>query len=190
MGQPRLRTLAASAAAVLALTAPAGAARAAKPCAHARTPAVGASTTAMRTAVVCLINRQRTSRGLPALRASRRLDRSAQGWTDHMVATGVFSHGSNFAGRITATGYRWQFAGENIATGYPTPQSVVRGWMASQGHCENILDPSYLNVGTGVSRHGVRGVHTGPSTWTQDFALPAGRPAPSHNRRPAAGCPY
>jgi uncharacterized protein YkwD len=183
-----LSRLAASAA-VLALLAPAGAARAARPCDHARTPAIGASTTVMRAAVLCLINRERTSRGLPALRASRRLGDSAQRWTDHMVATGVFSHGSNFARRIAAAGYRWQFAGENIATGYATPRSVVDGWMASQGHCANILSPNYLNVGTGVSPHGVRGVHTGPSTWTQDFALPANRAVPSHNRRPEEGCP-
>jgi hypothetical protein len=41
----------------------------------------------MRAAVLCLINRQRTSRGLPTLHASRRLNRSAQGWTEHIVAT-------------------------------------------------------------------------------------------------------
>jgi uncharacterized protein YkwD len=163
---------------------------AAAACRHARTPATSASTATVRGAVLCLVNHERTSRGLPSLHASRRLDRSAQRWTDHMVATGQFSHGSDFGGRITATGFQWSTAGENIATGYPTPLSVVNAWMASTGHCQNILDPAFLDVGTGLSRHPVRHYSSGPSTWTQDFALPANRGAPSQNQRPAQGCPY
>ena len=58
----------------------------------------------MRAALLCLVNRQRSSRRLPSLHEDPRLDRSAQGWTAHMVATGQFSHGHNFAGRISATG--------------------------------------------------------------------------------------
>ena len=104
-----------------------------------------------RAAVVCLINRQRTSRGLPALTANSRLDRSAQGWTNEMVSHHEFTHGADFAERISAAGFRWSQAGENIASGFPTPASVVAGWMASTGHCENILDPAFREVGTGVS---------------------------------------
>jgi uncharacterized protein YkwD len=107
-----------------------------------------------------------------------------------MVAAGVFSHGRNFARRITAVGFKWQYAGENIATGFPTPRSVVAAWMASQGHCQNILDPDYAFVGTGVSRHPVGAFASGPSTWTQDFALPQRQPPPSQKFAPARGCPY
>jgi uncharacterized protein YkwD len=144
----------------------------------------------MRTAVVCLINQQRAAHRLPALQADSRLDRSAQAWSNAMVAKHDFSHGANFAGRITATGFRWASAGENIATGYRTPRQVVRAWMGSAGHCENILNPTFRDVGTGVNRHGVRGFASGPATWTQDFALPLGQSAPSHNWGPAKGCPY
>ncbi len=159
-------------------------------CPHAGTPATKASTSSMRQAVLCLVNHERTSRGLPKLHGSRRLNRSAQKWTDHMVATGAFSHGSDFGARITATGYHWRTAGENIATGFPTPRAVVRAWMASQGHCENILDPSFRDLGVGISRHPVGRYASRPSTWTQDFGLPANRGVPSHNQRPARGCPY
>ena len=107
-----------------------------------------------------------------------------------MVASDVFSHGTNFAGRITAAGYVWRAAGENIATGFATPRSVVHAWMASAGHCQNILNPQYRNVGTGVSPRVVRGFATGGGTWTQDFALGMHSSPPSSNTRPMDGCPY
>ena len=107
-----------------------------------------------------------------------------------MVSGHVFTHGTNFAGRISAAGFRWAAAGENIATGYRTPRQVVAGWMASAGHCQNILDPTYRDVGTGVNRHPVAGYASRPGTWTQDFGLTVGTRAPSRNWGPAHGCPY
>ena len=165
-------------------------ARAATTCANANAAVGRASARALRMAVVCLINVQRTSRHLPPLRASLLLDRSAQSWTNAMVSSDVFSHGTNFAGRISAAGYVWRSAGENIATGFQTPRSVVSAWMASTGHCQNILNPTYGNVGTGVSRAPVRGWASGAGTWTQDFALSMFHSPPSANWGPADGCPY
>ncbi len=146
------------------------------------------SAAASRAAVLCLVNQQRTARHLPPLRADARLDRSAQSWTQHMVSAGVFTHGSDFAARISAAGFRWSEAGENIATGFPTPRAVVDGWMRSRGHCENILDPEFGDLGVGVV---ARGVGRYPSaTWTEDFGLALGARPPSHDFAPAAGCPY
>ena len=158
-------------------------------CAHASARATSHNLTAMRTAVLCLVNRQRRSRGLPALREDRRLDRSAQGWTAHMVATRQFTHGHDFAGRVSAVGLRWSAAGENIATGYPTPAAVLTGWMASTGHCRNILSPEFSAIGIGMVARPVGGVASGPATWTQDFGLRMGRSAPSRRRGPMNGCP-
>ena len=158
-------------------------------CANANAAVGAVSRQATKAAVVCLINKQRTARGLPALHESGLLDRSAQGWTNTMVATGAFTHGANFAGRISAAGFQWSSAGENIATGFLTPRAVVAGWMGSTGHCQNILSPTYSSVGTGVVHH-VVGVGGDGATWTQDFALAAGHHAPSHNVGPANGCPY
>jgi uncharacterized protein YkwD len=157
-------------------------------CANANTPATSASREAIRTAVVCLINLQRTKHHLPPLHVAQDLNRSAQGWTNVMVNTGQFTHGANFAGRMTAAGYTWSSAGENIATGFRTPWDVVKAWMASPDHCTNILDPTYSDVGTGLSNH--RLGNYGPSTWTQDFGLWMGHRAPSANHGPQHGCPY
>jgi uncharacterized protein YkwD len=193
----RRRSLASAAAAIAAvaisliLSATAAAAthhrHAPRPCAGASTAIAGSATLTLRAAVVCLVNRQRTSRGLPALTADSKLDRSAQGWTNEMVSHHEFTHGTDFAVRISAAGFRWSQAGENIATGYPTPASVVAGWMASTGHCENILDPAFRYVGTGVS---AQATIVSPGTWTQDFGLLMGQRPPSGDTAPAAGCPY
>lgn len=159
-------------------------------CRNANRPATSSSTEQMREAVTCLINKQREARGLPALRTSHRLNSSAQNWTDTMVATDSFTHGSDPGARVSAVGFNWSTMGENIASGFRTPMDVVKGWMASQGHCFNILDPDYSYVGTGVNRSAVRGAASGPATWTQDFALPMGARAPSRNWHAADACPY
>ncbi len=159
-------------------------------CAAARTPVARAARATLQRSVVCLVDGERRRRGLPALTANARLNRSAQGWTDTMVAEGIFSHGTDFAGRITAAGFHWSSVGENIATGYGSPAAVVAAWMASAGHCRNILDPTYRYVGTGVSGHGIPGVSSQAGTWTQDFGLRMGQRAPSDNWGPANGCPY
>jgi uncharacterized protein YkwD len=139
-----------------------------------KTPA-HASLKTIKVAVVCLVNLERVTYGLPALREDKRLDRSAQGWSRTMVATRQFDHGHDFVARIQDAGYwNWYSAGENIATGYPTPASVVWAWMNSIGHCRNLLDPAYISVGVGVVNKPIRRYATGPATWTQDFAVPEG----------------
>jgi uncharacterized protein YkwD len=157
-------------------------------CAHARAPIAAATRGQLDRAVLCLVNRRRRAFGLPRLRPNGQLDRSAQRWTDFMVDHGDFSHGSNFGQRLTAAGFRWSRAGENIATGFPTAASVLSGWMRSPGHCRNILAPTFADLGVGVSGRGIG--DAGSGTWTQDFGLRIGARAPSGRWGPADGCPY
>ncbi len=159
-------------------------------CAGADASVGHASPQLLRSAVVCLINQERSLHHLPPLQASPLLNRSAQGWTNAMVSSDQFTHGTNFASRISAVGYVWRSAGENIATGFATPRGVVHAWMGSTGHCENILNPTFRNIGTGVSNRPVKGYATGAGTWTQDFALGMHSSPPSGNTGPMNGCPY
>jgi uncharacterized protein YkwD len=159
-------------------------------CADAQAPIVSTSRAELQRAVACLINDQRRERGLPGLRENSRLNRSAQGWTNTMVSHRDFTHGADFASRITAVGFHWSNAGENIATGFETPSSVVSAWMASTGHCQNILNPTFRDVGTGVSGHPIGDGHVVGGTWTQDFGLIMGQRPASENWGPAEGCPY
>jgi uncharacterized protein YkwD len=160
------------------------------PCANANTPATAASLSEMRIAVECLVNAARLAKGLPALEDNAKLTVAAQSWTDWMVANNQFTHGSDLGGRISAAGYDWQEVGENIATGLGTPRAVVKAWLASPEHCQNIMDPAYVSFGTGVRTTAVRGFSADPSTWTQDFGLTMSQSAPSTDQRPMHACPY
>lgn len=160
------------------------------PCANAATPATTTNTPAMRAAIVCLLNQQRVLHGLPTFKVSAKLNHSAQSWNDWMIGSGQFTHGNNFAGRISAVSYDWQTAGENIATGFTTPTSAVQAWMASPDHCRNILDPNFRDIGTGVTDAAVGSWATQPSTWTNDFGLLMSQNPPSRNTGPQSGCPY
>jgi uncharacterized protein YkwD len=157
-------------------------------CAYAHTPVGGASRAQLRHAVLCLVNKERHAHHLPGLRGNGRLDRSAQGWTNEMVTHRDFTHGADFASRISAAGFDWSNVAENIAAGFQTPASVVHAWMRSTGHCQNILSPVYRMVGTGLSGGAPGGNENG--TWTQDFGLWMGQRPASGNYSPANACPY
>ena len=62
-----------------------------------------------------------------------------------------FSHtrpnGNSFSSAITLSS---RTAGENIAYGYSSAESVMNGWMNSAGHKANILKSSYTQIGVGV----------------------------------------
>jgi uncharacterized protein YkwD len=68
--------------------------------------------------------------------------------------------------RIARLGYIWSAYGENIAEGYHSPEEVVKGWLKSRDHCENIMNPSFKEAGSGHAR-GPRGVY-----WTLLLAAP------------------
>lgn len=76
-----------------------------------------------------------------------------------------FSHDSPTYGTpfqmMKSFGISYRSAGENIAYGYSTPQSVVDGWMNSAGHRANILNSSYSRIGVGYVASG--------NYWTQWF---------------------
>lgn len=168
-------------------------ATASRACAYQDTPVREASANDLRVAVACLIDRARARFGLPGLRQQPRLDLAAQIHDDQMVGAHYFAHaghGSSPGARLDRAGYRWAALGEAIATGFDTPRQVVRGWLASTGHCQILLSPEYRAIGIGVANGEVRGYANVPGTWTADFALPAGSSPPSGDTGPADGCPY
>ena len=98
----------------------------------------------------------------PALRCAARkhdLDMDAQGYFDHTSPQGVTPWD-----RMQSAGYSFSTAGENIATGYPSPQDVVDGWLESDGHCANIMNPDFEEIGVGYYPGGDYG-----HLWTQNF---------------------
>lgn len=83
-----------------------------------------------------------------------------------MQTKDIFDHrgsdGSSFGDRVTATGYRWRAVAENIAGGYSDVNSAIQGWVESEGHCKNIMDANFTELG--AAKKGL--------LWTQVFAAP------------------
>jgi uncharacterized protein YkwD len=90
-----------------------------------------------------------------------------------MAGKNFFSHtgsdGSSAGTRITQAGYAWSTWGENIAAGYGTVQAVVDGWMASPGHCANLMKPAFRHVGVACVNNSTS---TYKKYWTLDLAAP------------------
>jgi len=104
--------------------------------------------------VLTCVNLARAAAGLPALAANSTLTAAAQSCAERMAANGKMTHS-------TAPPAGFSTWGENIAMGYRSVSSVFDGWMASDGHRANILNPSYTQMGMGHV--------AGGSWWCQQF---------------------
>jgi uncharacterized protein YkwD len=180
-------TLALSAATALAGTATAPAApKAKRVSAKAAVAACPAATTApspesadqVERSVLCLLNLERTSRGLGRLRSNGRLADAATDHSRDMVRRRYFSHvspgGGTMGERIRETGYltraRSYSIGENLAWGtgdLASPLKIVEAWMRSPGHKRNILHAKFDEVGIGLALGAP--VRDGGATYTTNF---------------------
>jgi uncharacterized protein YkwD len=104
--------------------------------------------------VLDLTNQVRKEAKLPPLRPNLVLFAVARRHTANMVNQGKREHvldGKDIFDRLDAAGYNWASAGENLATSRKRPaEDVMKGWMASPGHRENILKAKYQEIGIGV----------------------------------------
>jgi uncharacterized protein YkwD len=137
----------------------------------------------VRTATLCLVNRERLSHGEGALKADGQLQAAAQGHSEDMAAGDYFEHdgrgGSTPLSRMRQAGYIFSShigyaVGENIAwatLGLSTPQAIVAAWMSDAGHRANILEAKFKDTGIGVSPHPLTSLAHGQAgaIYTQDF---------------------
>lgn len=101
------------------------------------------------------------------------LTQAADGHSRDMAAQNYFAHtsldGRSMADRVNATGYAWTRLGENIAAGYGSVDAVMNGWIASAGHCANLMNPNFSEVGVAcVSASGA----AYPTYWTMNLGTP------------------
>jgi uncharacterized protein YkwD len=164
---------------LLAVAAGATQASAATVCASADGPPAQASAVTLGNAALCLVNQERSARGLLPLQPNKRLAKAASGHARDMVARQYFSHdtlgGGDFASRIRNTGYVLTRGvpslGEDLAWGsgpLGTPRAIVASWMSSPGHRGNILSRTFREAGVGVA---FGNPTTGPdgATYAVDF---------------------
>lgn len=100
----------------------------------------------------------------PALRCAARVhskDMSERNFFDH-----VNPDGEDPFVRMGYAGYTYFTAGENIAAGQQSPAMVMDSWMNSPGHCSNIMNPDFEDLGVGAFA-GEGGAYS--LYWTQAF---------------------
>jgi uncharacterized protein YkwD len=109
----------------------------------------------------------------PALAWDTRLENVAAQHAADMATNNYFSHtgrdGSTPAQRVTRAGYPWRMTGENIAAGQLSPEAAVTGWIKSPGHCENLMNAGYTEMGVAaaVNPASKMGLY-----WAQEFGTP------------------
>ncbi len=115
----------------------------------------------------------------PALRWNDSLYRASYEHSRDMMQSNSFSHkgsqstfdwtakaqslsrASSFKDRIKNNGYtKWKNIAENIAMGSYTVDQVMDQWISSDGHCANIMNPQFTDVGMAQFN----------AFWTQDFS--------------------
>ncbi len=114
--------------------------------------------------VIRLTNEQRVSNGLSPLTENKTLDAAALAKGNDMLAKGYWSHfapdGTSPWNFFVNFGYKYKYAGENLARDFSSPQGAVSAWMNSPSHKDNILNPHYKEIGIGV----VEGMLSGADT--------------------------
>jgi len=80
------------------------------------------------------------------------------------------SDGSTIGQRLTRIGYQWGLAGENIQAGVGSPEEAVAGWVASPGHCVNLMNPTFTEMGGAYAIDRER--RGGNIYWTQVLSTP------------------
>jgi uncharacterized protein YkwD len=165
-------TLAACAACLL------GPVAAASACDDASDSPTRATVARARSATLCLINEERSKRGLSRLGSTASLTEAATAHSRSMVDNDFFSHsspgGRTPRARVAAAGYfdgasSWAI-GETIAWGSggsASPSSIVRSWLRSPGHRAILLDGRFDDAGIGIALGSPGG--GGGATFTGDF---------------------
>jgi uncharacterized protein YkwD len=109
----------------------------------------------------------------PPLAWNQQLANAALAHSQDMAQQNFFAHtnkqGKEVPQRAEAQGYLWRHVGENISRGQTSAQEAVSGWIDSPGHCRNLMNPRFTEMGAGVS---IRQSRRPAAYWTQVFAAP------------------
>ena len=125
--------------------------------------------------VIELTNQKRAENGLLPLKLNGQLSEAAQRKAADMFAFNYWSHSSpsgrqpwDFFGEV---GYRYIYAGENLARDFMNSSEVVEAWMRSPSHKDNIINSHYQEIGLAVVNGTLNGVET--TLVVQLFGAPA-----------------
>ncbi len=104
--------------------------------------------------IVRLTNIERKSQGLSEVRLDTKLSAAAAQKAADMIARDYWAHVSTVGTQpwyfVNNSGYAYKYAGENLARDFADPDTVVKAWMNSPTHRENLLSSRYQDVGVAV----------------------------------------
>ena len=104
--------------------------------------------------IIAGTNTARLEYGLAPLKSNTKLDLAAYEKMHNMIADGYFAHinpdGTTPWFWIKKAGYDYIYAGENLAIGFPNADEAVKAWLNSPSHRDNLLNPSYGEIGVAV----------------------------------------
>lgn len=125
---------------------------------------LGISSNVSQQELIRLTNEKRLKAGLSPLQESLSLKGAAVAKASNMFEENYWAHFSP-SGRdpwefILGSGYKFTFAGENLAKNFQNSQDVVAAWIASPTHRDNILNPRYKDIGIAVVEGTLNGQKT------------------------------
>ncbi|MBI3342131.1 hypothetical protein HY024_03330 [Candidatus Curtissbacteria bacterium] len=104
--------------------------------------------------IIDLTNDKRKENGLGQLTENQNLDKAAEAKARDMFANDYWAHyspqGKSPWDFINASGYKYVFAGENLARDFDDAKSVVDAWMNSPSHRSNLLDHNFREIGVAI----------------------------------------
>lgn len=141
--------------------------------------------------IIQLTNKEREKIGAGQLKENKVLSEAARQKAADMFAFNYWAHISP-SGRapwafFTDAGYKYQYAGENLARDFGDPNSVVQAWMNSPSHRENVVNNQYQEIGVAVVNGTLQGVET--TLVVQLFGTPYGAVASKPQAVKTAGKP-
>lgn len=114
--------------------------------------------------VIRFTNEQRASHGLAQLSANPTLSQAALAKGNDMLSKDYWAHfapdGTTPWSFFLSFGYKYKYAGENLARDFSDAGSAVNAWMNSPSHKDNILNPNYSEIGIGVIEGNLNGIET------------------------------
>lgn len=104
--------------------------------------------------ILRLTNIERKNNGVGEVVLDSQLNIAAAQKAADMMARDYWAHISPTGTQpwtfINESGYSYRYAGENLARDFSDPDSVVRAWMASSSHRDNLLNARYQDMGIAV----------------------------------------
>jgi len=141
--------------------------------------------------IIELTNKKRLEFSTSPLESNALLTKAAAAKAAAILDSQKFEHdvdGKKFSSWIRETGYNYSYVGENLAINFNESEDIIKKWLASPSHRDNLLNPRYKEIGIAVTEGIFHGENT--AVVVQIFADPVSSIALSEISSPLSGTIY